>query len=116
MLRKSIALLLVFGILISAAALAQIDPGEINLFQDRRHVGVIWVPDRLPDACEYQEHWYLFAGYAYPGRDQPIETVIRPGEEWGFETVAEFEAVMALEYPGGHHVTVVAIEHRADCR
>lgn len=115
MLRRSMVCLLALVVSLSSVMIAQVDPGWGHLYQDGLPVGTLWVPDRLPESCEYQEHWYLFEGYEYPGAENPIETVIEMGEDPGIETVEQFKELMAEEYPGGHHVTVVAIEHRADC-
>ncbi|MEM7587031.1 MAG: hypothetical protein AAF560_26810 [Acidobacteriota bacterium] len=116
MFRRFMVCWLALAVAVSSAVVAQVDPGFGSLHQEGQHVGILWVPDRLQDACEYQEHWYLFADYEYPGREHPIETVIEMGDDPGIETVEQFKELMAEEYPGGHHVTVVAIEHREDCR
>ncbi len=103
------------ALLFAGVSQAQFDGGVYPISQDHRVVGVLWVPDRLPGACQYQEHWYLFSDYLYPGSDQPIETVLRSEPETRFETLDQFLAAMSDEHPGGRHITTVAIEHREDC-
>ncbi|MCH9651424.1 MAG: hypothetical protein K0U98_24570 [Deltaproteobacteria bacterium] len=119
MIRKATAFAVVIfalaSILIAANAFAQCDPGCKVLIQGEVQVGVMWVPERLPEACEYQEHWYLFQDYRYPGSDNPIDTVIRPTSERHFENLEDFRTTVEREYPGGRHITTIAIEHREDC-
>ncbi|MCH9648321.1 MAG: hypothetical protein K0U98_08785 [Deltaproteobacteria bacterium] len=119
MIPRTTALALTVIALISALvafnAAAQVDPGMKILIQVDSQVGVLWVPERLPEACEYQEHWYLFPEYRYPGDEHAIDTVIRPEPDLGFDNLEEFLAVMESEYPDGRHITTIAIEHREDC-
>ncbi|MCH9648317.1 MAG: hypothetical protein K0U98_08765 [Deltaproteobacteria bacterium] len=103
------------SLLLSGPAAAQVDPGNKILLQFGKQVGALWVPERLPEACEYQEHWYLFPDYEYPGDEHPIDTTIRPVEEQSFETLEDFLDTMNSEHPDGRHITTIAIEHRTDC-
>lgn len=103
------------SLLAPGQAIAQIDPGTKILIQIDRFVGVLWVPERLPEACEYQEHWYLLPEYRYPGNDNPIDTVIRHDPDQNFDNLEQFLDTMKSDYPEGRHITTVAIEHREDC-
>lgn len=119
MIRRVASLSLLAAALVSALlavnVAAQVDPGVKVLIQFETQVGVLWVPDRLPESCEYQEHWYLFPDYRYPGEKNPIDTVIRPDSERRFENLEHFLESMERELPGGLHITTIAIEHRTDC-
>ncbi|MCH9648322.1 MAG: hypothetical protein K0U98_08790 [Deltaproteobacteria bacterium] len=119
MIRKaaSVALLAaaLVSLLLAVDAMAQFDPGEKSLIQFGTQVGVLWVPERLPEACEYQEHWYLFPDYRYPGEDNPVDLVIQPNPDQRFENLEEFLDTMESEHPEGRYITTVAIEHREDC-
>ncbi len=109
-----LAVALVFALL-AVEASAQFDPGEKSLIQFGNEVGVLWVPERLPEACEYQEHWYLFPDYRYPGEENPVDTLIQPNPEQRFDKLEDFLANMESEHPEGRYITTVAIEHREDC-
>ncbi|MCH9647375.1 MAG: hypothetical protein K0U98_03990 [Deltaproteobacteria bacterium] len=119
MIRKATTLFLfalaLASLLVPGQAFAQIDPGTKILIQYDRLVGVLWVPERLPEACEYQEHWYLFPEYRYPGNENPIDTLIRHDPDQHFENLEHFLDTMKSEFPDGRPITTVAIEHRDDC-
>ncbi len=98
------------------AVLAQLDEGGIALFQDDQLAGVVWIPERPPEACEYKELWYLFSSYEYPGLDHPITTILEVAPEYSFEDEDSFRFAMEDEFPDGHFVLTVSIEEREDCQ
>ena len=66
-----------FVFALASPAQAQLDPGNVDVFQGGSKVGEIFVPARAPSAHRYIEHWVLFSGYVYPGSDSATTTEIR---------------------------------------
>ena len=48
---------------------AQLDGGTfaIDLYENGKLVGEVYVPDRAPGQTQYYEDWVLFPDYQYPG-------------------------------------------------
>ena len=90
-------------------AVAQVDPTFHEIYQNDELVGVILVPDRDPDACQYVEYWFLFEEYIYPGARNPIATLIQPVKE------LSDEALWRIVERSGHWVIVKASEKRPEC-
>ena len=104
-----LVLAVVTGVAWSLGVQAQFDPGEHEIRQFDRLVGVILVPEREIGTCVYEERWFLFDEYVYPGERNPVATTIEPVEE-----LSE-EALLAIDEERGHWVTVKATEHTAAC-
>lgn len=64
---------------LSGPASAQLDPDcKFYLVENDRRVGEVFVPTRALGDTEYLEHWVLYPGYAYPGRQYLRGLTIQP--------------------------------------
>jgi hypothetical protein len=75
-------LMLTAGILllagVSGAMKAQVDSGfRVYLWDGQVRVGEVFVPDHLPGATHYEEHWVLYKGHQYPGANNLRGLVIK---------------------------------------
>ncbi|MEO0537704.1 MAG: hypothetical protein AAF215_28060 [Cyanobacteria bacterium P01_A01_bin.123] len=118
MMRKIIALVLfavIIVLLIQRPSAAQIDGGPCVISQEGVEVGAIFVPERNPDARRYNEYWYLFSNYSYPGASNPIVTEIRCGGP-KFTNQRQFKKQMKTEHPDGYLIEVASHEKRSGPR
>ncbi|MEO0988120.1 MAG: hypothetical protein AAFY20_21665 [Cyanobacteria bacterium J06639_14] len=118
MMRKIIALVLfamTAVLLIQRPSTAQIEGGNCAISQEGVQVGEIFVPERNPDARRYNEYWYLFSNYSYPGASNPIVTEIRcDGRK--FMNQRQFNKQMKSEHPDGYLIEVASHEKRSGPR
>jgi hypothetical protein len=82
----------------------QLGVGLHDILQNGIKTGEIYVPDRDPKAINYVEHWVLFNGYVYPGKDPDLVTTIRMSQR-GYESEADFFARVPFG-PGFRYVRV----------
>lgn len=91
-------------------ARTQMDPGVKRILQNGIQVGEIFVPERDPKATRYVEHWVLYNGYVYPGKDNPdVKTEIRESTKSSYESEADFFARVPFG-PGFRYVRVDCTE------
>ena len=89
---------------------AQLDPGDFVLLQNGIKVGEIYVPERDPRATQYVEHWVLYNGYVYPGKDHSeLKTEIRVARKSSYQSEADFFARTPFG-PGFRYVRVDCTE------
>ena len=63
------------------------------LFQRDKVVGEIYSPGTDIKATQYVEHWVLYDGYIYPGKNHPgVVTTIKINPKINYESEADFFA------------------------
>jgi len=63
------------------------------IYQNERQVGEIYSPGNDIKATRYVEHWVLYDGYVYPGKDQKqAPTMIRSASKSDYESETDFFA------------------------
>jgi hypothetical protein len=108
-------LMLTAGILLlavmTAAPRAQFDTkARIYLWQDGVKFGEVFVPDRLPGATHYEEHWVLYKGYQYPGPNNLRGLVVKAEpSEMPYRSVEDFFARVPFR-KGSKYIHVTATE------
>lgn len=73
-------LMLIFTRALATPSSVQLDPGGFNLIQNGGTVGEVFVPIYDPASTNYVEHWVLFKGYIYGGKDPSLVTTIVAGQ------------------------------------
>lgn len=71
---------------------------EFGIFQKETRVGEIYSPGTDIKATQYVEHWVLYDGYIYPGKNHlGLTTTIKASPESAYKSEADFFASV----PGG---------------
>lgn len=111
---KKIIIAIIIGTMIVCSvnnAQAQIGDGVFLVYQNNKHVGVIYTLSRDEDESEFVEYWYLFKDYVYSGKDADVSMVLEPSTN-KYSSLEEFIAEMREEYPGGRYLLVKVNDYK----
>ena len=83
---------------------------QFGIYQREARVGEIYSPGTDIKATQYVEHWVLYDGYIYPGKNQPgLTTTIKAAPLSGYKSEADFFASVPWG-PGYRYVRVDCTE------
>ncbi len=115
---KNIIIAIIIGIIIVCSvnnAQAQIGDGVFLVYQNNKHVGVIYTLPRDEDESGFVEYWYLFKDYVYSGKDADVSMVLAPSTN-KYSSLVEFITEMREQYPGGRYLLVGVPFYRAEIK
>lgn len=115
---KKMIIAIIIGIMIVGSVnstQAQIGDGVFLVYQNNKHVGVIYTLPRDEDESEFVEYWYLFKDYVYSGKDADVNMALEPSTK-KYSSIVEFITEMREQHPGGRYLLVGVPVHRAEIK